>query len=152
MEYWRIEKIDHLGIAVRDLESAIARYTALVGHGPEHLEEVGGQKVRIAMFAVGETRIELLQAAAPDSPIAKFIDKRGEGMHHVCFKVPDLKTALARLANEGMEVLSGAGSVGADGSRIAFLHPKCANGVLIELVETPGTNRKTKRGNCMQPL
>ena len=130
-----LERIDHLGIAVRDLESAIARYTVLVGHGPDHLEEVPSQKVRVAMFAVGESRIELLQATAPDSPIAKFIDKRGEGMHHVCFKVPDLQKALDRLAKEGLEVLPGAGGDGADGSRIAFLHPKSGNAVLIELVE-----------------
>jgi methylmalonyl-CoA/ethylmalonyl-CoA epimerase len=130
-----LEKIDHLGIAVRDLESAIARYTALVGHGPEHLEEVASQKVRVAMFSVGESRIELLQATAPDSPIAKFIDKRGEGMHHVCFKVPDLRMALVHLTEEGMEVLPGADGEGAHGSRVAFLHPKSGNGVLIELVE-----------------
>jgi methylmalonyl-CoA/ethylmalonyl-CoA epimerase len=72
-----LEKIDHLGIAVRDLESAVARYTAITGHPPEHFEEVPSQKVRVAMFSVGESRIELLQATSPDSPIAKFIDKRG---------------------------------------------------------------------------
>lgn len=130
-----LEKIDHLGIAVRDLDSAVARYAAITGHPPEHFEEVPEQKVRVAMFAVGESRIELLQATSPDSPIAKFIDKRGEGMHHVCFKVPDLQSALTRLSNEGMEILPGAGGVGAGESRVAFLHPKSGNGVLIELVE-----------------
>jgi len=130
-----LEKIDHIGVAVRDLESAVARYTVITGHPPERFEEVAEQKVRVAMFSVGESRIELLQATSPDSPIAKFIDKRGEGMHHVCFKVSDLKAALARLASEGMEILPGAGGVGADGSRVAFLRPKSGNGVLIELVE-----------------
>jgi len=130
-----LEKIDHIGIAVRDLESAVARYTFITGHPPEHFEEVAEQKVRVAMFSVGESRIELLQATSPDSPIAKFIDKRGEGLHHVCFKVPDLKAAFVRLINEDIEILPGAGGVGADGSRIAFLHPKSGNGVLIELVE-----------------
>jgi len=130
-----LEKIDHIGVAVRDLESAVARYTLITGHPPEHFEEVTEQKVRVAMFSVGESRIELLQATSPDSPIAKFIDKRGEGMHHVCFKVPDLQDALTRLTKEGMEIIPGAGSAGADGSRVAFLHPKSGNGVLIELVE-----------------
>lgn len=130
-----LEKIDHIGIAVRDLESAVARYTLIAGHAPEHFEEVLEQKVRVAMFSIGESRIELLQATSPDSPIAKFIEKRGEGMHHVCFKVPDLKSALVRLINEDIEILPGAGRAGADGSCVAFLHPKSGNGVLIELVE-----------------
>jgi methylmalonyl-CoA/ethylmalonyl-CoA epimerase len=130
-----LEKIDHIGIAVSDLESAVARYTVIIGNPPESFEEVPEQKVRVAMFSVGESRIELLQSTSPDSPIAKFIDKRGEGMHHVCFKVPDLQASLARLADEGLEILPGAGGTGAGGSRVAFLHPKSGNGVLIELVE-----------------
>jgi len=132
-----LDKIDHLGIAVRDLEAAIARYTALVGSGPNHVEEVASQKVRVAMFAVGESRIELLEATAPDSPVAKFVEKRGEGLHHVCYRVPNLREALSRLAQEGMEVLPGAGDAGAGGSRVAFLHPKSVHGVLTELVEYP---------------
>lgn len=132
-----LEKIDHLGIAVTDLEQAIARYTALAGAPPRHVAEVPTQKVKVAMFDAGESRLELLQATASDSPIAKFILKRGEGMHHVCFQVPHLETALARLRSEGMEILPGAGSAGAEGGRIAFLHPRGANGVLIELVEKP---------------
>jgi methylmalonyl-CoA epimerase len=130
-----LEKIDHIGIAVRDLDAAIARYTALCDRGPDHLEEVTSQKVKVAMFNVGESRIELLMATAPESPIAKFIDKRGEGMHHVCFKVPNLNAALKRLEKSGMEIISGAGGEGAGGSRVAFLHPQSAMGVLIELVE-----------------
>ncbi len=133
-----LEKIDHLGLAVRDLESAITRYTTLTGAPPQHLEEVPSQKVKVAMFDVGESRVELLAATAPDSPIAKFIEKRGEGMHHVCFKVSNLDEALQRLREEGIEVLPGAGGPGAEGSRVAFLHPKSAAGVLIELVEKPG--------------
>ncbi|MEK7727080.1 MAG: methylmalonyl-CoA epimerase [candidate division KSB1 bacterium] len=130
-----LEKIDHLGIAVRDWEAALARYTTLTGGPPQHIEEVPAQKVKVAMFEVGASRVELLLPTAPDSPIAKFIEKRGEGMHHICFKVADLDEALACLAAEGMEVLPGAGSTGAEGSRVAFLHPKSAAGVLIELVE-----------------
>lgn len=130
-----LEKIDHLGIAVREWDAALARYTALTSTPPEHIEEVPSQKVKVAMFNVGESRVELLLATAQDSPIAKFIEKRGEGLHHVCFKVPRLDEALARLREEGMEILPGAGSMGAAGSRVAFLHPKSAAGVLIELVE-----------------
>ncbi len=130
-----LEKIDHLGIAVRDLDAAIARYTALCGQAPDHLEEVASQKVKVAMFDVGESRVELLMATAPDSPIAKFIDKRGEGMHHICFKVADLEAALARMAAAGMEIIPDAGGAGAGGSRVAFLHPKSLMGVMVELVE-----------------
>ncbi len=135
-----LEKIDHIGIAVRNLDEAISRYTALCGRGPGHLEEVASQKVKVAMFDVGESRVELLMATAPDSPIAKFIDKRGEGMHHICFKVPDLEEALARMSTAGMEIVSGAGGEGyarrgAAGSRVAFLHPKSLMGVMVELVE-----------------
>jgi methylmalonyl-CoA epimerase len=130
-----LKKIDHIGIAVRDLDEAITRYTALCGHGPDHIEEVPSQKVKVAMFAVAESRIELLMATAPDSPIAKFIDKRGEGQHHICFKVTNLEEALARIEQAGMEIIPTASSQGAGGSRVAFLHPKSAMGVLVELVE-----------------
>ena len=130
-----LEKIDHIGIAVRDLEAAIARYTALCNRGPAQLEEVAAQKVKVAMFEVGESGVELLMATAPDSPIAKFIDKRGEGIHHVCFKVANLEEALARMSAAGMEIISSASGEGAGGSRVAFLHPKSLMGVMIELVE-----------------
>ncbi len=130
-----LDKIDHIGIAVHNLDEAITRYTALCGRGPDHLEEVDAQKVKVAMFDVGESRVELLMATAPDSPIAKFIDKRGEGMHHICFKVANLEEALARLQMAGMDIIPGAGGEGAGGSRVAFLHPKSLMGVLVELVE-----------------
>ncbi len=132
-----LEKIDHLGIAVKDLKAAIARYAALTGAPPQHVEEVPSQQVKVAMFQVGESRVELLAATSPDSAIARFLDKRGEGMHHVCFKVSNLAGALAFLQQDGMEILPGAGGAGAEGSRVAFLHPRSAAGVLIELVEKP---------------
>ncbi len=131
-----LEKFDHIGIAVRNLDEAISRYTALCGRGPDHLEEVTAQKVKVAMFDVGESRIELLMATTPDSPIAKFIDKHGEGMHHICFKVPNLEEALARMGAAGMEIISGASGEGVGGSRVAFLHPKSLMGVMVELVES----------------
>lgn len=130
-----LEKIDHIGIAVRDLEQAAARYTILMAAPPQHVEEVAAQNVKVAMFEVGKSRLELLAATSPDSTIAKFLDKRGEGIHHICFKVADLDAMVARLRQEGMEILPGAGAAGAEGSRIAFLHPHSAAGVLIELVE-----------------
>lgn len=130
-----LEKIDHVGIAVRDLEQATARYAALLAAPPQRVEEVASQRVTVAMFEVGESRVELLAATSPDSIIAKFLQVRGEGIHHICFKVDDLDTTLARLRQEGLEVLPEAGALGAEGSRIAFLHPHSAAGVLIELVE-----------------
>ena len=130
-----LEKIDHIGIAVRDWEQALARYSTLTLAPPQHIEEVPTQKVKVAMFEVGDSRVELLLPTAPDSPIAKFLEKRGEGMHHICFKVPNLDEALRGLQAAGMEVLPGAGGPGAGNSRVAFLHPKSAAGVLIELVE-----------------
>jgi methylmalonyl-CoA/ethylmalonyl-CoA epimerase len=132
-----LDKIDHVGIAVQNLNEAVARYTALCGRGPDHLEEVAPQKVKVAMFDVGESRVELLMATAPDSPIAKFIDKRGEGMHHICFKVANLEETLARLQTAEMDIIPGAGGEGAGGSRVAFLHPKSLLGVMVELVEYP---------------
>lgn len=130
-----LDKIDHVGIAVRNLDEAIAHYTTLCGRGPDHLEEVTAQKVKVAMFEVGESRVELLMATALDSPIAKFIDKRGEGMHHICFKVANLEEALVRMKNAGLEVIPSAGGEGVGGSRVAFLHPKSLMGVMVELVE-----------------
>ena len=135
-----LEKIDHFGIAVKDLEAAIARYAALTGTPPHHVEEIPSQHVKVAMFQVGGSGVELLSATSPESAIAKFLDQRGEGMHHVCFKVSDLPQALARLRQQGMEIVAGAGGAGAAGSRIAFLHPRSAAGVLIELVEKPEAN------------
>jgi methylmalonyl-CoA/ethylmalonyl-CoA epimerase len=130
-----LDKIDHIGIAVKNLDEAMARYTALCGRGPDYFEQVAAQKVKVAMFAVGESRVELLMATAPDSPIAKFIAKRGEGMHHICFKVANLAKALERMRAEGMEIIPDASSAGARGSRVAFLHPKSLMGVMVELVE-----------------
>jgi methylmalonyl-CoA/ethylmalonyl-CoA epimerase len=130
-----LDKIDHIGIAVRDLDAAMARYTALCGQAPGHLEEVPSQKVKVAMFDVGGSRLELLMATAPDSPIAKFIDKRGEGMHHICFKVANLEAALARMTGAEIEIVQGASGEGVGESRVAFLHPKSLMGVMVELVE-----------------
>ena len=129
-----MRKIEHLGIAVQDMESAIQLFSALLGQTPYKTEEVASEHVRTVFFQVGETKIELLEATAPESAIAKFIAKRGEGIHHIAFDVEDLDTEIRRLQAEGF-TLAVEPKKGADGKRIAFLHPKGTNGTLIELCE-----------------
>jgi methylmalonyl-CoA epimerase len=126
--------IDHLGIAVNSLAAAKAIYEKLgLSVSPE--EAVEQEQVRLVMVPVGESRLELLEATSPDSPIAKFIAKRGEGLHHVCLKVPDLSAAVARLKRDGVRLVSEEIKIGAGGHRYVFVHPASAGGVLLELVE-----------------
>ncbi len=127
-------RIDHLGIAVASIDDALAVYRAL-GIVEEKREEVPTQKVVAAFLPVGESRIELLEPTSPDSPVAKFLEKRGEGIHHVCFAVPDLDAALADLSAKGFRLIHSTGVPGAGGKRVAFLHPEAGRGVLIELSE-----------------
>jgi len=129
--------IEHIGIAVRSLEEAIPRFRLLLGSDCYAVEEVADQGVRTAFFRVGETKIELLESTAPDGPVAKFIEKRGEGIHHVAFAVNDLDGTLARLQGEGLQLIDQKGRAGAEGLRIAFVHPKSTHGVLTELCEHP---------------
>lgn len=133
-----LKNIAHVGVAVRDLDHSIALFTTLLGRAPEHLEEVVDQKVKTAMFNGAETKIELLQATGPDSPVAKFIEKRGEGMHHLSFEVDDIRAELRRLAEEGFELVDKDPRPGAGGYLVAFLHPKSTNSVLIELGQKVG--------------
>jgi methylmalonyl-CoA/ethylmalonyl-CoA epimerase len=130
-------KIDHLGVAVHSIDDALAVYRAL-GMVEESRETVPAQKVVAAFLPVGESRIELLEPTSPDSPVGKFLAKRGEGIHHVCFAVPDLDAALAELAAKGFRLIHNAGVPGAGGKRVAFLHPEAGRGVLIELSEKAG--------------
>lgn len=125
--------IAHIGIAVRDLDASVRLFTTLLGHGPDHLEEVADQRVKTALFTGGESAIELLQATSPESSIAKFIEKRGEGIHHVSFVVKDIAAELHRLEQEGVVLVDRVPRKGAGGYLVAFLHPKSTNGVLIEL-------------------
>src|SRR4051812_40783532 len=126
--------IDHLGIAVKSLSAAKSIYEKLgLAVSPE--ETVEQEKVRLVMVPVGESRLELLEATSDDSTIAKFIAKRGEGLHHVCLKVPDLGAAVARLKAEGVRLVSDEIKVGAGGHRYIFLHPASTGGVLLELVQ-----------------
>ena len=128
-------QIDHLGIAVRSLSSAKALYEKLgLSISPE--ETVEHEQVKLVMVPVGESRLELLEATSPDSTIAKFIAKRGEGLHHVCLKVPDLAAAVARLKGDGVRLVSEEIKVGAGGHRYVFVHPSSTGGVLLELVQS----------------
>jgi len=126
--------IDHLGIAVKSLAAARSFYEKL-GLRPEGEEVVEHEKVRVVMFPVGESRIELLEATADDSAIARFIARRGEGLHHVALRVPDLKAAVERLKQGGTRLISEKIQVGAGGHLYVFVHPSSAGGVLVELCE-----------------
>jgi methylmalonyl-CoA epimerase len=127
-------KIDHIGIAVKSLAAARAIYEKLgLSVSPE--ETVQQEQVRVVMVPVGESRLELLEATSDDSTIAKFISKRGEGLHHVCLRVPDLPAAVERLKKDGVRLVSEEIKTGAGGHRYVFLHPSSTGGVLLELVE-----------------
>jgi len=128
-------QIDHLGIAVKSLTTAKSIYEKLgLTISPE--ETVAAEKVRVVMVPVGESRIELLEATSDDSAIAKFIAKRGEGMHHVCMKVPDLPAIVAKLKQDGVRLVSEEIKIGAGGHRYVFVHPASTGGVLLELVDS----------------
>lgn len=126
-------KLDHIGIAVKSLDAAKV-YEAL-GLTIDHVETVESQKVKTAFLSVGDSHIELLEPTGADSTVAKFIEKRGEGIHHICLRVDDIETHLARLKAEGYRLINEAPVPGAHGCRVAFLHPAAGNGVLIELSE-----------------
>lgn len=130
-----MDKIEHIGIAVKDLESANEVYTKLFGEPPYKNETVESEGVSTSFFKIGESKIELLEATNPESAIAKFIDKKGEGIHHIAFAVDDIRTEMERMRNEGFIVLSDQPKKGADNKLVCFLHPKSTNGVLIELCQ-----------------
>ncbi len=129
--------IDHLGIAVKSLAAAKAIYEKL-GLAVSEEETVAQEQLRLVMVPVGESRLELLEATSEGSAIAKFIAKRGEGLHHVCLKVPDLPAAVARLKQEGVRLVSDEIKTGAGGHQYVFVHPSSAGGVLLELVQADG--------------
>lgn len=131
------KRVDHVAIAVPDLEEAIGLYKSLLGKDPEHIEEVEDQKVRAAFFGVGETNLELLFPIAPESPISKFLEqKQGRsGLHHICIEVDNLEGHLKDLKDKGIRLINEVPRIGAHGKKIAFIHPKATNGILIELSE-----------------
>lgn len=130
-----LKKIDHLGIAVRTLADALPLYRDRLGLAVGGVEEVPQEKVRVAFLPLGDTRLELLEPTDDSSAVARFIERRGEGLHHVCFEVDDLDALLSGAAGGALQLLPGYPRPGAAGSRVAFLHPRSAGGVLIELVE-----------------
>ncbi len=130
------KKVDHVAIAVPNLEDAIQLYTSILGKGPEHLEEVADQKVRAAFFGVGETNLELLFPTAVESPITNFLQKNPKGgLHHICLEVENLEAHLEKLKAQGIKLIDEKPRIGAHNKRIAFVHPKSTGGVLIELSE-----------------
>lgn len=127
--------IDHIGIAVHDLDASNGLFTKLLGIPPYKTEEVASEGVKTSFFKLGSNRIELLEASHPDSPIARFLEKKGEGIHHVAFRVEDLAAEIKRLKGEGFTVVNEIPKTGADRKLVAFLHPKSTNGVLVELCQ-----------------
>lgn len=130
-----MNKIEHLGIAVKSIENSAKMYEALLGKPSYKTEVVESEGVSTMFFKVGESKIELLEATNPESPIAKFIEKKGEGIHHIAYDVDDIEKELKRLKSEGFQLIHEVPKNGADNKRIAFLHPKSTGGVLVELCQ-----------------
>lgn len=130
-----LKKVHHIGIAVKDLDAAVKVLESGLGVQVAHTEEVESQKVKVAFVPVGESRLELLQPTSDDSPVAKFLETRGEGFHHMAFETDDIEAALANAQENGLRLIDSSPRPGAHGTRVAFIHPKSTFGVLIELVE-----------------
>ncbi len=135
-----ISHIEHIGIAVKDLEESIRFYEDVLGLKCYSIEEVSDQKVRTAFFRAGQTKVELLASTDPEGPIGKFIEKKGEGVHHMAFAVKGIDNALAQLDEKGIRLIDQKSRKGAEGLDIAFLHPKSTHGVLMELCEDKGSS------------
>ena len=130
-----MKKIEHIGIAVKNLDESNQLFAKLFGESHYKIEEVASEGVKTSFFKSGPNKIELLEATNPESPIAKFIEKKGEGIHHIAFAVDDIEAEIERLSEEGFVVLNKTPKKGADNKLVAFLHPKTTNGVLIELCQ-----------------
>lgn len=128
-------KVEHIGLAVKDLSSSNVLFSKLFGQTPYKVETVESEAVSTSFFKCGETKIELLEATDPNSAIAKFIEKRGEGIHHIAFEVENIYAEMQRLADEGFTILNAEPKKGADNKLVCFLHPKSTNGVLVELCQ-----------------
>lgn len=136
--YLNMNKIEHIGIAVKNLDEAILTYTQLLGTECYKTEAVESEGVKTAFFQVGESKIELLEASNESSPIAKFIEKKGEGIHHIAFDVTNIEESMKDLSSKGFQLLNEQPKNGADNKLVAFLHPKSSNGVLVELCQEKG--------------
>jgi methylmalonyl-CoA/ethylmalonyl-CoA epimerase len=130
-----MRKIEHLGIAVKNLEKSNLLFTKLLGKESYKEEKVGREGVKTSFFLVGDTKVELLEATTPESPVAKFIDKRSEGLHHIAFEVENLQKEVERLKGEGFEIINEEPKEGADNKLVVFLHPRSTNGILVELCQ-----------------
>ncbi len=130
-------ELDHVGIAVGKLDDAVPRWRPAVGGADVPYEEVGGQGVRVAFLSAGPVEVELLEPTRPDSPVGRFLAARGEGLHHLAFRVPSVDAALAELVRRGDRVVDRTGRAGARGRRVGFAHPSAFGGVLVEFVERP---------------
>jgi methylmalonyl-CoA/ethylmalonyl-CoA epimerase len=139
--------IEHIGIAVSNLEESIKFYENVLGFKCYAIEEVKDQKVKTAFFMVGQTKIELLESTDPEGPIGKFIEKRGEGVHHIAYAVEGLEDALVHMESKGVRLIDQQPRKGAEGLHIAFLHPKSTGGVLTELCEDKKEGRKAEVGS-----
>jgi len=128
-------KLEHIGIAVSNIKEANQLFGQLLGKDHYKIEQVGSESVNTSFFEAGDVKVELLEATSPESPIARFIEKRGEGIHHIAFEVEDIEAEMQRLKGLGFQVLNEAPKPGADNKLVCFLHPKSANGVLIELCQ-----------------
>lgn len=131
------KKINHIGVAVKDLDEAIKLYRDQLGLEFKGTDEVESQKVKVAFFKIGETNIELVAATSPDSPIAKYLEKNREGIHHICFEVDDINKALSSLKERGVKLINEEPRKGAHNTLVAFIHPKSTNGVLTEICQVP---------------
>ncbi len=129
-------RIDHIGIAVKNMADSNELFAKLLGEAHYKVENVESEKVATSFFHIGESKIELLEASDPESPIAKFIEKRGEGIHHIAFEVDDIHAEIERLEKEGFIAINREPKRGADNKLVAFLHPKSSNGVLVELCQS----------------
>jgi methylmalonyl-CoA/ethylmalonyl-CoA epimerase len=130
-----VGKVDHIGIAVKDLEETLKLYTEVLGLRLENTEVVEEQKVKVAFLPVGDTEIELLESTDPEGPIGRFIETKGQGVQHIAFRVDDIEKAIEEMKNKGLRMIDEKPRYGAGGAKIAFLHPKSTNGVLIELCQ-----------------
>jgi methylmalonyl-CoA/ethylmalonyl-CoA epimerase len=138
-------KVDHIGVATRSIEEALKFWRDALGLEVKHTETVEEQGVHVAMLPAGEPRVELLEPTGPASPVAKFLEKRGPGIHHVAVRVEDIRASLARLKREGARLIDEEPRVGAGGCLVAFVHPSASGGVLLELVEhAPGPEGEVK--------
>lgn len=131
-----MKRLEHIGIAVKDLQASNELFARLLGKQPYKTEEVASENVLTSFFKTGQAKVELLEGTSPDSAISKFIEKKGEGIHHIAFEVADIRSEMQRLEKEGFTILNKEPKRGADNKLVCFVHPKSANGVLVELCQS----------------